>query len=206
MPARNPDLHGSAPDHSPVALLVIDMINDLEFEGGEKLLPQAVKAARCIAGLKRRARDAGVPVIYANDNFGRWRSDFREVVDHCLEDGVRGQPVAGLLLPDREDYFVLKPKHSAFYATTLPTLLEYLGARRLIVTGINGDNCVLMTAIDAYVRDFDLNIPSDCAASINPRHNQSALAYMKRVLHADTRPSARIDLRALKRARSSRRG
>src|SRR6478672_8464621 len=84
MPAKNQDLHGNAPDSSSVALLVIDMINDLEWEGGEALLPHAVAAARRIATLKSRARSAGVPVVYANDNFGRWRSDFREVVEHCL--------------------------------------------------------------------------------------------------------------------------
>src|SRR6185503_16253735 len=144
MPPGNPDLHGSAPDKSPVALLVIDMINDLEFEGGNKLLPHAVAAARSIAKLKCRARAAGVPVIYTNDNFGRWRSDFRETVRHVLEDGVRGRPLAELLRPDSDDYFVLKPRHSGFYATTLDTLIEHLGARRLILTGINGDNCVLM--------------------------------------------------------------
>jgi nicotinamidase-related amidase len=205
MPTRNKDLHGNAPDSSPVALLVIDMINDLEFEGGERLLPHAVRAAARIAALKRRARASRVPVIYANDNFGRWRSDFREVVEHCLEDGVRGQPLAELLRPDPEDYFVLKPKHSAFYATTLATLLQYLGARRLILTGINGDNCVLMTAIDAYVRDFELHVPADCTASIMRRHNTDALAYMKRMLHADTRAGAKLDLRKLRRgARRSR--
>ena len=201
MPARSRDLHGSAPDTSPAALLVIDMINDLEFEGGEKLLPQAVRAARHIGALKLRARKAGVPVIYANDNFGRWRSDFREVVQHCLNDGVRGRPLAELLRPEREDYFVLKPRHSGFYGTTLATLLEYLGATRLILTGINGDNCVLMTAMDAYVREYRLHVPADCSASIEARHNRSALEHMKRVLHADTRVSLRLNLRALARAR-----
>lgn len=205
MPARNKDLHGNAPDHSPVALLVIDMINDLEFEGGECLLPHAKRAASRIAALKRRARASWIPVVYANDNFGRWRSDFREAVRHCLEDDVRGQPLAELLRPEPEDYFVLKPKHSAFYATTLATLLQYLGARRLILTGINGDNCVLMTAIDAYVRDFELHVPADCTASIVRRHNTDALAYMKRMLRADTRAGAKLDLRRLRRsARRSR--
>jgi nicotinamidase-related amidase len=204
MPARNQSLHGNAPDNSPVALLVIDMINDLEFEGGQRLLSQAVMAARRIAALKRRAQAARVPVIYTNDNFGRWRSDFRQAVKHCLEEGVRGRPLAQLLQPAPDDYFVLKPKHSAFYATTLATLLEYLGARRLILTGINGDTCVLMTAIDAYVRDFELHVPRDCVVSIAPRHNREALEYMKRVLDADTRAAGKLDLRALKRARRSR--
>ena len=192
-------LHGNAPDSSPLALIVIDMINDLEFEGGGPLLPRAVTVARRIAALKRRARARRVPVVYVNDNFGRWRSDFREAVDHCLRDGVRGQPLAELLRPDEGDYFVLKPKHSGFYATTLATLLEHLGARRLILTGINGDTCVLATAMDAYLRDFEIHVPADCTTSISPAHNRTVLAYMKRTLHADVRPSTRINLASLTR-------
>ena len=135
MPANNEDLHGSVPENSPVALLLIDVINDMEFEGAEALVEQAVPMARRIAELKRRAKQAGIPAIYVNDNFGRWQSDFRRVVEHCLEDGVRGEEVARILQPEDDDYFVLKPKHSAFYATTLDTLLTYLGARTVILRG-----------------------------------------------------------------------
>src|SRR5260221_761407 len=131
---KNGDLHGNAPDKSEVVLLLIDVINDLEFEGGEELLRNALPAAKNIAQLKERARQAEVPVIYANDNFGRWCSDFNKIVQHCLRDQVRGQPIAELLKPEEEDYFVLKPKHSGFFSTTLDLLLEYLGARTLVVT------------------------------------------------------------------------
>ena len=198
MPATNADLHGNAPDQSPVALVLIDMINDLEFEGGEELLPHALPAAERIAELKRKAHEARVPVIYANDNFGRWRSDFREVVEHCLNDGVRGEPLAKLLRPHEDDYFVLKPKHSAFYATTLDTLLQYLGARHLVLAGVTGDICVLFTASDAYMRDFILHVPSDCVASLDPAENEHALDYMRRVLKVDTTPSMGLDFAKLK--------
>ncbi len=197
MPARNADLHGNAPDSSSVALLIIDMINDLEFEGGEQMLEAATRVADRIATLKRRARASGVPVIYANDNFGRWRSDFRDVVDHCLSGSTRGRPLAERLHPEEEDYFVLKPKHSAFYATALETLLEHLGSRRLILTGISGDICVLFTASEAYLRDFIVHVPEDCLASRTAEDNRRALEYMERVLHADTTPSTEIDLRRL---------
>jgi nicotinamidase-related amidase len=199
MPAKNSDLHGNAPDSSSVALLVIDMINDLQWEGGDALLPHAVAAARRIASLKSRARAADVPVIYANDNFGRWRSDFREVVEHCLRDGVRGQPLAELLAPEREDYFVLKPKHSAFFATTLDTLLIYLGARRLIITGVAGDACITITAMDAFLRDYELHVPADCTASGDPRENEKMLAYMERVLHADIGGADSVDFDKLRK-------
>lgn len=195
--ARNSDLHGSAPDACPVALLLIDWINDLEFEGGRRLLKPAVRAADRVVALKKRARDAGIPVIYANDNFGRWRSNFGEVVQHCLVDEVTGRPLAERLMPGPEDYFVLKPKHSAFFSTTLDTLLEYLRVERLILTGITGDMCVLLTAADAHMRDFEIYVPQDCTASQSEADNRAALKYMARVPHASITASARLDLRKL---------
>lgn len=191
---KNNDLHGNAPDKSEVALVLIDVINDLEFEGGEELLRTALPAAKQIARLKERAHQAGVPVIYVNDNFGRWRSDFKRIVTHCLRESVRGRAIAELLQPDDDDYFVLKPKHSGFFSTTLELLLEYLGAHRLVLAGFAGNNCVLFTANDAYMRDYDLIIPADCTASINPAENEYALRQMQQVLKADTRPSTEIDL------------
>jgi nicotinamidase-related amidase len=124
---KSENLDGSAPDQSEIALILIDVINDLEFEGGEQLFRSAVRAAKNIARLKERAHRARVPVIYVNDNFGRWRSDFKRIVTHCLQDDVRGRPIAELLQPDEDDYFVLKPKHSGFFSTTLELLLEHLG-------------------------------------------------------------------------------
>jgi nicotinamidase-related amidase len=121
------------------------------------------------------------------------------VVEHVMDGGVRGEPVGRLLKPERDDYFVLKPKHSAFYATTLDTLLDYLGARRLIVCGFSGDTCVLFSAGDAYMRDFHLHVPSDCSASIDSDENRRALAYMRKNLKADTTPSTQIDLEKLMR-------
>ena len=196
MPAKNEDLHGSAPDKSDIALLLIDVINDLEFPEGEQLLQHALPMARRIAELKRRAEQQGVPAIYVNDNFGRWRSDFSAQVEHCRHDGVRGQPLAELLQPNERDYFVLKPKHSGFFSTTLETLLRYLQTQTLILTGIAGNFCVLFTANDAYMRDFDLLVPSDCTVSNTKRENDSALRLMQKFLKADTRPASRIVLDA----------
>lgn len=198
MPSKHQDLHGNAPDKSSTALVLVDVINDFEFEGGERLFEHALPAAQRIAELKRRAREREIPVIYANDNFGRWRSDLREVVKHCLEDGVLGEPVVELLRPESEDYFVLKPKHSAFFATTLELLLKYLEVDRLILCGFSGDVCVLLSASDAYMRDFHLHVPEDCVASVNPRENARILAYMKRNFEADVSPSSEIDLDALR--------
>ncbi|MGI8917400.1 MAG: cysteine hydrolase family protein [Pyrinomonadaceae bacterium] len=136
MPVKSKDLHGNVPDQSGAALLLIDVVNDFEFEGGEKLLPVALPVGKAIAELKRAAKRAGVPAIYVNDNFGKWQSDLNKIVSHCLEDQVRGKAFVEIVLPDEDDYFVLKPKHSGFYSTTLEILLEHLGARSLILTGI----------------------------------------------------------------------
>lgn len=190
---KNNDLHGNAPDDSDIALLLIDVITDLEFEGGEELLRDALPAAKNIARLKERAQQAGVPVIYVNDNFGRWRSDFKKIVFHCLHDQVRGRPIAELLAPDEDDYFVLKPKHSGFFSTTLDLLLEYLGARKLVLTGFAGNNCVLFTANDAYLRDYELIVPADCTASIRTEENEYALKQMQQVLKARIQSSSDVD-------------
>jgi nicotinamidase-related amidase len=192
MTNKNADLHGNVPDKSDIALLLIDLISDFEFVDGEKLFEQTLPVARNIAELKKWAKRNSVPVIYVNDNFGKWQSDFRKLLEHCLNDNVRGKPIVELLKPDENDYFVLKPKHSGFHSTTLTTLLEYLQVKTLILTGVTADICVLFTANDAYMRDYDLQIPADCVASVNADENSHALEYMKRVLKADIRPSIKI--------------
>ena len=194
MPAKNEDLHGNVPDKALVALLLIDVINDLEFDDGGKLLKHALPMAEKIADLKRRCKEAGIPVIYVNDNFGKWQSDFKKILKHCLEEDVRGEPIAELLKPEEDDYFVLKPKHSGFFSTTLDTLLDYLQAKTLILTGIAANICVLFTANDAYMRDFNLVIPSDCVASNTAEENEHALKLMEQVLKADIRPSTELEI------------
>jgi nicotinamidase-related amidase len=199
MPARNEDLHGNAPDKAAVALLLIDVINDLDFPEADQLLRHALPMARRLLALKRRSKEAGVPVIYVNDNFGRWKSDFHVQVEHCLRDGVPGRPVVELLRPDEDDYFVLKPKHSGFFSTTLDILLAYLGAQTVVLTGIAANICVLFTANDAYMRDFYLAVPADCVASNTEEENRNALEQMAKVLKADTRPSEELGFQKLGR-------
>ncbi len=198
------DLHGSAPDECRVALLIIDMINAFDFEDADKFFPAVMQAAERIARLKQQAEAARIPTIYVNDNFGKWRNDFHKLVDYCLTSRCKGQSIARLLRPCEEDYFVLKPKHSGFFATPLEMLLKFLGTRRLILTGVAGDTCVLYTAADAYMRDFALCVPSDCTASLDRKANESALDQMKATLKADIRPSTDVRLKK-KGARGARR-
>ena len=191
------DLHGSAPDKSKAALLLIDVINDFDFAEGDGLLKLAQPVGKNIAELKKRAKAAKIPCVYVNDNFGKWQSDFKKLVARCTADDAKGKDFVKLLVPDDADYFVLKPKHSGFYSTTLDLLLTHLNAKNLILTGIAGNNCVLFTANDAYMRDFKVFVPQDCVVSNTEEENLYALKQMETVLKADTTPFQQLDLKAL---------
>jgi nicotinamidase-related amidase len=149
-----------------VALLLIDVINDFDFDRADDLLAQALPMASKIAALKRKAAHLRIPTVYVNDNFGQWKSDFRHTVKHCCAGNSRGREISRALRPEVSDYFVLKPKHSGFYATTLDVLLEYLKVDTVIITGIAANICVMFTANDAYMRDYRLCVPADCVARI----------------------------------------
>ena len=191
------DLHGSAPDNNGTVLLLIDVINDFEFPRGDELLQCALPIAGPLARLKRRAKAAGIPAVYVNDNFGKWQSNFQQTVDHCLRKNLRGHSFVEQLVPEKQDYFVLKPKHSGFYQTPLELLLKHLGAKRLIITGVSTNSCVLFTASDAYMRDLKVIVPSDCVAACNPQEHNSALEQMQTMLKADVSLSTELDLENL---------
>lgn len=167
------------------ALVMIDVINPMNFDGGEQLLRHAWPAACKVAKLQERVRGAGIPVIYVNDNFGDWCSDFRKQIEYCSQSNQPGHRVAKLLSPKEGDYFILKPKHSGFYCTPLEILLGYLGVKWLILTGFAGNLCVLYTAYDAYMRDYQLYVPADCIASESAKWNEQVLEQMQRDLKAD---------------------
>ena len=188
------DLHGSAPDTHHTCLLLIDVINDFEFPRGEELFAQARQIGPNIAALKKRALAAHIPCVYANDNFGRWRSNLDGIVGHCLRPDSLGRPFVELLLPEPEDYFVLKPKHSAFYQTPLELLLKHFGTERLIITGLSSNSCVLFTAHDAHMRDLQLIVPQDCIAACREPEHASAVHHMRCMIDADVAAARDIDL------------
>jgi nicotinamidase-related amidase len=171
--------------------VLIDMVNPLDFRGADLLAPRALHAAERIAAFKRRLRGAGIPTVYVNDNFGQWQVSFRELVEQ-----YRHQPWPARLLqhvaPEPGDHFILKPMHSGFYGTSLDVLLGFWNARRLILTGVAGNICVLFTANDAHMRRYELSIPADCVASESDHDNSWALDQMDRVLGADIRPSTEL--------------
>jgi len=212
--ARSAAHHGKTRSNaeSPVAvpvpgtaLLLIDVINDLAFDGSEALVAQAQSMAAPLAQLKRRATAAGVPTIYINDNFGRWRSDFRRTVAHCTAHTSPGWRVSRRLRPTTRDYFVLKPKHSGFFDTTLDTLLETLRIQRVILTGMAGNICVLFTANDAHMREYKIFAPADCIVSNTAADNDYALRQIKTVLKGNVAVSTRLRFQSHRRARTARR-
>jgi nicotinamidase-related amidase len=191
-PPRRPPLtigaHGELP-RSPTVLLLIDFINPLEFPEARQLAPAAVAAARATLKLKNRLARDGVPAIYANDNYGHWRSDFREVLTRCqAQEGPSGT-MAKWLAPGPQDLMILKPRHSAFFSTPLDLVLTQMQARTLVLTGLAADICVQLTAMDASLHGYQLWVPGDCTAAESDAQRKDALAYMKRVLKADIRLS-----------------
>jgi nicotinamidase-related amidase len=187
------------PERTGAALLLIDVINDCDFPESEQLLKFAIPMAKKIAAFAKRARATNIPVIYINDNFGRWRSDFKAIVKHCASEHSAGRSIVELLHPDERDYFVLKPKHSGFFSTTLDVLLAQLGVKTVIITGMAANICVLFTANDAYMRDLDVLVPSDCVASNTKELTDYALDQMRTVVKANIEPSDKLsDERLLK--------
>jgi nicotinamidase-related amidase len=188
------------------ALLLVDVINDLDFPNSGPLVRAAERMSSPLARLAARARTAGIPVIYVNDNFGRWQSDWRKVVERCGNPRSPGRRVVARLQPSSDDYFVLKPKHSGFFSTTLDLLLQYLGVRTLILAGIATDICILFTANDAYMRDYDVVVPRDCVAANTRKKTAFALTQIRAVLKGSTPPAARIRFPAASKRRQRAEG
>lgn len=180
------------PSRGKSALLVVDMINPLDYPGARRLREQALPAARAIARLKARLKARGVPVVYVNDNFTQWLRDFHELVAICSQPDAPGAPLATAVAPEHDDYLVLKPKHSGFHASPLDVLLRQLEVERVIVSGIAGDGCVLATAMDAHMLEYEVSVPSDCCASITRERNQRALQVLRDSMDIDTRASRAV--------------
>jgi nicotinamidase-related amidase len=184
------------------ALLIIDMINDLNFPEGKAMKRDVARAASTIGKLRAEAAAANVPVIFINDNFGQWHSEKTRLVDHALRPESEGRSVVERLRPEKEDYFVIKPQFSGFYATNLPVLLPKLGVSRLILTGIATDICVMFTAADAHMRDYALWVPKDAVAGTSPERDAWALELMRQSMAAETCSTAELSLATWAAART----
>ncbi|HEY1575673.1 MAG TPA: isochorismatase family cysteine hydrolase [Terracidiphilus sp.] len=188
---------------STVALLLIDVINHFEYPEAQKMLVQVLPIAPRIARLKARARAARMPVIYVNDNFGQWRSDLAKLLAYCLRPQALGRQFVEQVRPDGHDYFVLKPRHSAFYQTPLEVLLAYLGTSSLVLCGLATNSCIVCTAHDAKMRNFGLFVPSDCSASLTALEHKEAIAHMRTMTDAAITPSRSLHLEALSKRRAT---
>lgn len=173
-------------------LLLIDFINPMGFPGAEDLAEGAVQAARATSALKAALRKAGVPAIYANDNYGGWQSDFQTLVERCARGGGASGEMARLLRPQHGDLTILKPRHSAFLGSPLDLLLSRMEAKEIIITGVATDICVQLTAMDGFLRGYTLRVPADCTAAESADYRKQSIAYMERVLKCDVAPSAFI--------------
>lgn len=167
-----------------VALISIDLMSDFEFPGGKQLRAALIKTAPNIRQLQGGFRRNGLPVIYANDNYGRWRDDFRAQMRRVAAASTEGRKLVETFKPARSDHFVLKPHRSAFYKTPLGHLLKELNIQRLVFIGQTTDMCVAATAIDARMREFDIFVPPDCCVANKPAHHDQALRFLRRTCDA----------------------
>ena len=183
------------PSPVPVALLIIDVLTTFDFPDGDAILKGALQLRDSLVKLKVRVREAGIPVLYVNDNFGDWRSEKEVLMGRCME--AKGGDFVRPLLPDSEDYFVLKPMHSAFYMTPLEVLLQHLQVETLILTGMTSNSCLTVTAHDANMRGFEIYIPEDCSCARNAKEHIQALTQLEAMAAADVRPSSLLKLPSL---------
>lgn len=176
----------AASSRQKIALLIIDMINTLDFPEGRSLKRAALPVARKISRVKKRFQARKLPVIYINDNFGDWKSDWKTIYAKCSEAASLGADIARILKPDESDFFILKPGHSGFHQSSLEALLKELEIKKLLLTGIAGDICVLFTAQEAHMRGYDVKVARDCVASNSSRQNKAALEVLSKGLKLAT--------------------
>jgi len=165
------------------AVIVVDMLNAYEHDDADRLTRSAERAIEPIAGLVERATDSGAELIYVNDNYGDWNSSAEELAQRAL-DGRRPDLVEPILPPDGAD-FVIKARHTIFYMTPLEYLLSQKEIGHLVLAGQVTEQCILYSALDAYVRHLDVSIPTDAVAHIHDDLADAALKMMERNMRAE---------------------
>ena len=185
---------GDKPAPGGTALVIADMVNDLDFGEGEGMKPAVKAAAEAILRLRDEADALGVPVIYVNDNYGRWHSERSKIIEYCLREESVGADIVEMIRPRDNDYFVIKSQFSGFYASSLPVLLPKLKANRLVLTGVAADICVLFTAADAHMREYGLWVPRDAVAAASRDRLNWSLEIMRNSMGAEICPTDQLKL------------
>ncbi|MFS0749690.1 isochorismatase family cysteine hydrolase [Oceanobacillus sp. 1P07AA] len=168
------------------AVVFVDLINDFQFDGGDDLLHYTKQVLPNIVKLRSFAKENNLPIIYVNDHYGLWQADFNRIIDYCTND--KSREIIDQIKPDKHDYFLIKPQHSAFFQTPLHSLLIELERNHVILSGIAGDICILFSAKDAYMYKIGMSIPKNCMASEQQENNDYALYLMESVMKADISP------------------
>jgi nicotinamidase-related amidase len=174
------------------AVIVVDMLNPYEHEDADRLVESVEGVVEPIAGLIERAAEQGVEVIYVNDNYGDWNSSQEELAEAALK-GRRPDLVEPILPPDGAD-FVVKARHTIFYMTPLEYLLAQKEVGHIVLTGQVTEQCILYSALDAYVRHLEVTIPTDGVAHIHEDLAQAALKMMERNMRAELAGAADVRL------------
>jgi nicotinamidase-related amidase len=182
-------------DNDRAALLLIDLISDFQFQDGDELFENTKLIAANIGELRKRAKDAGMPVIYVNDNCGNWQEDFDQQVKR-IAGSQKGSEIISHVHPEKDDYYVLKPQRSGFYETPLAFLLTSMNIGTVILAGVTTDICILFTAHDAFMRGYDVHVPTDCSAAVSSEYHHDAIKMLERVAKADVSPYRSIPLAA----------
>ena len=188
---RRPERHRE-PGEGATALVVVDMLNPYDHDDAEELAESVAGTIEPITSLVGRARDEEVPVVYVQDNYGHWNASADELGRRALE-GRHPELVEPILPPD-DAAFVVKARHSAFYGTLLEYLLDRLGAGRIVLAGQVTEQCILYSALDAYVRHFQVAVPRDGVAHIHESLGDAALQMMERNMSAEIAPASQLRL------------
>jgi nicotinamidase-related amidase len=165
------------------ALVVVDMLNPYEHPEADRLAERVARALPGFIDLRDRADQGETPIVYVNDNYGDWNSSAQELAEAAING--RHPELVEPVLPREGHSFVIKARHSVFYETPLEYLLDQMGVDRLILAGQVTEQCILYSALDAYVRHFRVVIPTDAVAAIYDHLAEAALEMMERNLSAE---------------------
>ncbi len=175
---------------SETALIVIDMLNRYEHEDAEALRESVRAALPGIRGALDAAAEKGLMTVYVNDNHGDWAAD-REALCEWAASGPAKELVEPIL-PAGDAAFVTKARHTIFYETPLNYLLRSSGVERIVLSGQVTEQCVLYSALDGYVRHFELAVPRDAVAHIHEDLADAALRMMERNMGATVGSAAEL--------------